>query len=68
MSRKFIKRMLEVAAQVLRVCPPLDRLPYTPEWDKVYEEFVNLYGRPISQSECWACLIHVRKTPRNRRG
>jgi hypothetical protein len=40
---------------------PLDRLPYTDEFESLYERFVVLTGAACSRHQCWWALVDARK-------
>jgi hypothetical protein len=57
-----IARYLEIAAQIPAELPvPLDRLPYTPEFDMVYLRFTEISGTTLSQHDVWWFLLGARK-------
>lgn len=57
-------RMLQIAAELAKSSPPIDRLPYSQEFEGpagVYQEFVRRLGRACSKGEVWWALQHARK-------
>lgn len=57
-----IARLIEIAAQVLaEIEPPLDRWPYTDEFEVAYRRFNELSGREHSRHEVWHYLLSARK-------
>lgn len=63
----MIARQADVAADLLLDLPvPLDRLPYTPDFDRVHERFNQLVGKDLSRHEVWWCLLDARKRGRGR--
>lgn len=53
---------LKVAASLATISPkPLDRLPYTPEFDQLYRLFIEQTGSPCTESECWNAFLGARK-------
>jgi len=54
-------RQLAAAARVARESAiPLDRLPYTPQFDRVYGQLTNQVG-PLTHTQAWHCLLSARK-------
>lgn len=39
----------------------IDILPYTPEFESLYQEYVRVIAKPCSRSECWHTFLHLRK-------
>jgi hypothetical protein len=57
-----IARHLELAAQTLtELHVPLDRLPYTPEFEVVYGRFTEVCGAALSRHDVWWYLLSARK-------
>lgn len=53
---------LEIAAKLVASSPkPLDRLPYTDDFEEVYRAFVVRLGRQCSRHDCWWYLLDARK-------
>ena len=53
---------IRIAAEVaVQTGVPLDRLPYTADFDVVHTLFVDRLGRPCSKSETWLSLLGARK-------
>lgn len=40
---------------------PLDRLPYTEDFERIYERFRDLTGAACSRHQCWWALLGARK-------
>lgn len=64
---------LNIATEIARQSPlPLDRLPYTEEFEALYTNFVSKVGRSCSKHECYWSLLDARKRglvgPRPSRG
>ena len=57
-SMHNIRIAAEIAAET---GVPLDRLPYTDDFDEVHTLFVDRLGRSCSKSETWLSLIGARK-------
>ena len=54
-------RQLKAATELARQCPiPLDRLPYTPEFDYLHTALTAQAG-PLDKAQSWHCLLSVRK-------
>lgn len=54
-------KYVKAAADVAGMSPvPLDRLPYTPEFDSLLEQLVCRVG-PISAEQGWHLLLSARK-------
>jgi len=52
---------LRAAAVVARLSPvPIDQLPYTPDFEPIYEYMVERVGR-LSRDQAWRCLLGARK-------
>jgi hypothetical protein len=57
-----IARQLDIAARPAAESRlPLDRLPYTAEFEELYARFVTETGRICSRHECWWSLADARK-------
>lgn len=57
-----IARFIEFAAQILaELRVPLDRLPYTPEFEIVYGRFTEFFGATLSRHDVWWYLLSARK-------
>lgn len=57
-----IARYLEFAALMLaELTVPLDRLPYTPEFEAVYSRFTEASGAVLSRHDVWWYLLSARK-------
>jgi hypothetical protein len=57
-----IARYLELAAQTLaELHVPVDRLPYTPEFEIVYGRFTEACGAALSRHDVWWYLLSARK-------
>ncbi len=55
-------RELEIAVEMAHSSlVPIDQLPYTPEFDRLYQAYTNRLGRPVTQSHFWRALTNVRK-------
>lgn len=55
-------RLVNLAAALAAQCPmPLDRLPYTEEFEAIYAEFVAAVGADYSRHDCWWYLPDARK-------
>lgn len=53
---------LRIAAEVAQMSSvPLDRLPYTEEFDRLWEEFVRKADFPYTRAEVFQSLLSVRK-------
>jgi hypothetical protein len=62
---KDTMRKLEVATRVLEELPmPLDRVPYTPAFEKAYARFCQYYGASVPRDEVWWSLLTARKRGR----
>jgi len=64
---------IRIAAEVaVTSVVPLDRLPYTADFDVVHSLFMDRLGRPCSKSQTWLSLLGARKRglvgPRRRSG
>ncbi len=58
----MIARYLGLAAQILaELHAPLDRLPYTPEFEIVYGRFTEASGATLSRHDVWWYLLSARK-------
>jgi hypothetical protein len=49
------------ATLVAKSILPLDRLPYTDEFEPLYQEFVRAIGHPRTRHEVWWCMVDARK-------
>lgn len=57
-----IARQLEIAARLAAASRlPLDRLPYSDDFEEIYARFVKETGRSCSRHECWWSLVDARK-------
>lgn len=57
-------KMLKIAAEIAKSSSPIDRLPYSDEFEGpagVYERFLNRLGRQCSKQQVWWALQHARK-------
>lgn len=53
---------LQKAADLIRLSPkPIDRLPYTPEFDELHLRFEQEIGVTCSPHYFWWCLVDARK-------
>lgn len=54
-------RQITSAAEIARgISLPLDRLPYTREFDAAHERLAQAVG-PLSRSQSWQCFLSARK-------
>lgn len=59
---KRIARHLDIAAELVsRSSLPLDRLPYTDEFEPMCEQFKTLTGTHYSKHEAWLYFLSARK-------
>ncbi len=62
-----IAHYIEIAAGLLAESKyPLDRLPYTTNFDVLYQRFNQLSGKEHSKHEVWWYLLDARKRGRSR--
>ena len=55
-------RLVNLAASLAAEFPkPLDRLPYTEEFEAMYAKFVAMAGTSCSRHDCWWYLVDARK-------
>jgi len=58
---KLPAKYIKAAADVARMSPvPLDRLPYTPDFDSLLEQLIHRVG-PISAEQGWHLFLSARK-------
>ncbi len=55
------QRMLEIAVDVAKTLPPIDRIPYTADFDRAKAELEARLGRTCSAPEVWWSLVGARK-------
>ena len=55
-------RELKIAIEVAQLSQvPLDRLPYTDEFERLWKEFIRRLGEPYPRSEVFQLLLSARK-------
>ncbi|MDR3638623.1 MAG: hypothetical protein P4L84_32760 [Isosphaeraceae bacterium] len=55
-------RHLAIAAELLRNAGvPSDRLPYTPEFEELYDRFCTAAGREVDRHTMWLTFVDARK-------
>ena len=56
------RKEIEIAAQIARTSTvPLDRLPYTEQFEILYQAFCDQLKREITQHDFWQALLSARK-------
>lgn len=61
-TRRWTPNEMAAARQLLEASPiPRDRLPYTPEFEEMYERFRPFAMGDVSRSEFWRLLMSAAK-------
>lgn len=59
-------RVIEILTDLITQLPPLDQLPYTPEFDNAHSQLEERLRHSYSKSDAWRAMLYVRKSGRGR--
>ncbi len=59
-------RVIQILTDLIATLPPLDQLPYTPDFDHAHAILEQRLAHPYPKADAWRAMLYVRKSGRSR--